>query len=312
MRKPIKIQTALLAWYETYGRKLPWRDLHSHSNEWLRDPYHILVSELMLQQTQVSRVLPKYEAFVHTWPTLFDLSRAKLSDILIAWKGLGYNRRAKYLLELSVIVTHQHDGKIPSDLKTLLKLPGIGPYTASALLVFAFGQQATVIDTNVSRVISRVFVGMKQCPLPKLHEIALQVLPQGKADQWHQCLMDFGALVCLSNHATCDVCPIALMCTANRQAKTLGYVSFAQYKETVPITKKYSKKDNGKKFIETDRYFRGRIIDSLRNGEMSMMKLQEIMGVEYKLSDRVRFGKLIESLVIERLISITGNQVSLG
>ncbi|HSW89427.1 MAG TPA: A/G-specific adenine glycosylase [Patescibacteria group bacterium] len=288
MSSPILFQKLLLFWFKKNKRDLPWREVP-------RDPYHILVSELMLQQTQVSRVLPKYKAFLSKWPTIESLSRAKLSEVLIAWQGLGYNRRAKYLLETAKILV----GKtFPSETKELQRLPGFGPYMVSAIRVFAFNFQEVVMDVNVKRVYGRLDID--------------PFVPKGKADEWHQALMDFGALVCTARQPHCEACVLSKICSANSKAKVGGYQNFADFLIANPAKKKMSKKDVGKKFEETDRYFRGRIIDFLRQGESSMLLLQTHIVETHKLSDRKRFGTIIESLVIDGLICIRANKVYLA
>lgn len=281
----------MLAWYTKNKRALPWRDVP-------RNPYHILVSELMLQQTQVSRVLPKFQHFIETWPTLESFSKASLSDVLIAWQGLGYNRRAKHLLETAKIITHTYMGVFPQERDVLKNLPGFGPYMVSALRVFAFGFQEPVIDVNVKRIQDRT--GLETF-----------AIPAGKADEWHQALMDFGSSICTAKSPRCISCPVARLCRANKEAKALGFETYADWLATVPKIKKVSKKDIGKKFEETDRYFRGRVIDFLRGGEKSMMEVQDHILIAHRLSDLKRFGSIIESLVIDGLIKIEGNTVHL-
>ncbi len=311
-------QEFLLSWYEKNKRDLPWRKLEfrgkSQGIRNLRDPYRILVSELMLQQTQVTRVTPKLEGFLLKWPTIQALADAPLSDVLVEWKGLGYNRRAKHLLETAKIVVHSYDGAFPSDLKTLSSLPGFGSYMISALRVFAFGKQEPVVDVNVARVIGRVQALELQVrnPIdPQMRELAEQSIPNGKADVWHQALMDFGSSICTSRKPKCSVCPLSRICRANKLAKAQGFEDFSQWLDVQPKLKKESKKDKGKKFEETDRYFRGRIIDFLREGKRSMEELHTYIHNDHHLEDRKRFGSLIEQLVIDGLIVVRGNTVGL-
>lgn len=266
----------------------------------------------MLQQTQVVRVLPKFAHFIARWPTIDALSQAKLSDVLTEWQGLGYNRRAKHLLETAKIVTQTNTGVFPVTQKELLALPGFGPYMVSALRVFAFGTQDAVIDVNISRVLSRVETGLRPVSTKEIQEIAEQNIPKNRADEWHQMLMDFGSLICKSKAPKCDKCPVARLCLANREAKVLGFSNFASWLSVQPKVKTQSKKDIGKKFEETDRYFRGRIIDLLRSGDQPMEHVWEHLSVVHVLDDRVRFGRLIEGLVVDGLIKIQGNSVSLA
>ncbi|MEP7166833.1 MAG: A/G-specific adenine glycosylase [Candidatus Woesebacteria bacterium] len=289
---PVHIfQEFILAWYAKNRRDLPWRKVP-------RNPYHILVSELMLQQTQVSRVLPKFTHFISKWPTIESLADAKLSEVIIEWQGLGYNRRAKHLLETAKIIVHDYQGLFPKDNKELQNLPGFGPYMVSAIRVFAFGMQEPVLDVNVRRIQERT--GLEPF-----------AFPQEKADEWHQALMDFGSNICTAKAPACSLCPVSRICQANKEAQRLGFETYAQWLATQPKVKKISKKDIGKKFEETDRYFRGRIIDFLREGSTSMQKVQDHILVTHKLSDRKRFGNIIESLVVDGLIIVEGSTVHL-
>lgn len=304
------IQLLILAWFKRHGRSLPWRE-KTLTKGLLRDPYRILVSELMLQQTQVARVIPKYTEFLDKWPTFSSLSQASLSDVLILWKGLGYNKRAKYLLETAKIIHHEYEGVFPK-VEEKRKFPGIGDYTKSALFVFAFGKDDVVIDTNISRIIWRVWFGVEQVSNKEIAETARQVIPNKKADMWHQALMDFGALVCTARLPTCEACVLKDCCQANKQAQKEGYLSFRAWLMDHPQKKKITGKDTGKRFEETDRYFRGKIIDCLRGGAMPMSVLWQRMETELNFHDRKRFGELIESLRIDGLISILRTMVQLA
>ncbi|PWU23601.1 A/G-specific adenine glycosylase [Candidatus Cerribacteria bacterium 'Amazon FNV 2010 28 9'] len=322
-----KFQSILLNWFSKHGRELPWRTPPQSSpcegeetpplfkrgkqGMFLRDPYLILISELMLQQTQVSRVLPKFTAFIEKWPTFANLTSAKQSDVIIMWQGLGYNRRAKFLWQTASVVTEQLNGIFPSTVKDIQTLPGIGPYTARALAIFALGLDEVTIDTNIRRILARVCIGTKQVSEKELYTLAKKVVPEGKADAWHQALMDFGSLVCLAKNPLCESCPLAEICVLNNESKQLGCANAADWLARQPKTKKVGKKDVGKKFEETDRYFRGRIIDFLRTGEQPMEALQSFICIEKKLNDLVRFGEIIEALVKEHLIEMKGNNVRL-
>lgn len=302
------VHKLLFAWYSKNKRDLPWRKCIDSSG--VRDPYRITVSELMLQQTQVVRVLPKFEAFIQQWPTVESLSQASLAQVLIAWSGLGYNRRAKYLLESAKIIVTTYNGKFPNDSESLSKLPGFGEYMVRALRVFAFGFQDAVIDVNVSRVLSRIFIGGSTPKKQEIKELARQLIPTNKSDQWHQALMDFGSLVCFAT-PDCEKCPLKKMCRANQESLNTHHVSYGVWLSTQPKVRKVSRKDVNKKFEETDRYFRGRIIEYLRSGATPMEKLQKHIVFEKKLHDRARFGRLIEQLVIDGLLKITGSTVLL-
>ena len=175
-----KFQAYIFAWWKTHRRDLPWR--HTH------DPYKILVSEVMLQQTQVSRVLPKYREFIQAYPTVKDLARASNSDVLKIWKGMGYNRRALYLKKAAEI------GEFPKSEGELVKLPGLGTYTARAILVFAYRKNVAMVDTNIRQIITHFFFHDAPQKDKIIQNIADQLVPKGKSWEWHQALMDYGAL----------------------------------------------------------------------------------------------------------------------
>ncbi len=180
-----QFQQHILSWYDTFKRDLPWRGDP--------DPYHILVSEVMLQQTQVDRVIPKYLAFLERFPSLKDLAEASTGDVLRQWQGLGYNRRALNLKRAAEATMREHGGHLPSAVDELETLAGIGKYTARAVASFAFGLQVPVVDTNVRRVLSD-FVGFNLTDR-ETWQLAERVLPAGRAADWNQALMDYGALV---------------------------------------------------------------------------------------------------------------------
>src|SRR5438552_15733269 len=184
--------TSLLTWYAAEQRNLPWRTTS--------DPYAILVSEVMLQQTQVDRVLPKYQQFLATFPTLAVLAAAPTADVISAWVPLGYNMRAVRLQSIARQVIAEYDGRIPDAIEELLKLKGIGRYTAGAIACFAYSKQVATVDTNIRRVLHRIFLGLEY-PAPRLNDsqmlaLAEQVLPSGEAYNWNQALMDLGATIC--------------------------------------------------------------------------------------------------------------------
>lgn len=178
-------QKEVFSFYKTHGRhSLPWRKT--------KDPYKILVSEVMLQQTQVDRVIPFYTAFLKKFPTASALSKAKLSAVLKAWQGLGYNRRAKMLHEAAKAITEKHGGKFPRPYEGILALPGVGPYTAHAVRAFAFNEPGIMIETNIrAAYIHRFFPRSKA--VSDLKIVPLVKVPKGKAREWYSALMDYGA-----------------------------------------------------------------------------------------------------------------------
>jgi len=201
----------LAAWYRRTARDLPWRAT--------RDPYAIAVSEFMLQQTQVSRVLLFYERFLHRYPTLAHLARARPAAVREAWDGLGYYRRAANLHRLARTVVKDHDGVMPSDLTALRRLPGVGDYTAGAIACFAFEQPAATVDTNVGRVLARAFRGWRSAPVSgraarQIAALALRLQPARGRAAWrfNQALMELGALVCTARAPRCPDCPVRTVC----------------------------------------------------------------------------------------------------
>ena len=199
-----RFQRRLLAWYRASGRKLPWRRT--------RDPYRILVSEIMLQQTQVDRVKGFYRRFVRQYPSFEHLAAADEPQVREAWDGLGYYARARNLQRTARIVVAEHGGRLPADAQMIRQLPGIGRYTAGAVLSIAYGQDEPILDTNAARVLQRWFGvrvrGGKGALHRRLWELAAQVTPAGEAGDFNQAIMDLGATICQARRAECDVCPV--------------------------------------------------------------------------------------------------------
>jgi A/G-specific adenine glycosylase len=200
----------LLAWYDQNGRDLPWRCA--------ADPYQILVSEMMLQQTQVDRVLPKYHEWLERFPSLEALAARPVEEAVETWYPLGYNIRPRRLHSIAREAVARYGGALPSDEETLLSFKGIGPYTAGAIRSFAFGQRAAILDTNVARVLFRVFVGKGD---PKRHDlrkhlwaVSRAVLPRLRVFDFNQALMDFGAVICPARKPKCPTCPMRRSCAA--------------------------------------------------------------------------------------------------
>ena len=209
--------TSLRRWFRVNGRDLPWRAT--------RDPYRILVSELMLQQTQVSRVVPKYAEFLAAFPTLHHVARARPARVMEAWSGLGYYARARNLRALARVVTDRGRyaaGTLPPDAESLRALPGVGAYTAGAVSSFAYERRAELVDTNVARVLKRVFapdVALKTgAGQKRLWAIARALLPRTGKSTWthNQAIMELGALVCTARIAHCGVCPVRRLCATYR------------------------------------------------------------------------------------------------
>ena len=214
------LSAALLAWYERERRDLPWRGT--------RDPYRILVSEVMLQQTQVARVVPRYEAWIERWPTAGALAAAPLADVLRAWVGLGYNRRAVRLHEAAKVVAERG---WPEDLR---ELPGVGPYTAAAVGSFAFGRQVVAIDTNARRLFARA---------------GTLSPPAGSAATFNQATMELGARICTARRPRCGECPLTRRCPSSGRVAVKA-----------PAARR------SVRFEDTDRYVRGRVVAALAEG----------------------------------------------
>jgi A/G-specific adenine glycosylase len=205
-----RFRKRLLEWYRRNGRDLPWRRT--------RDPYRILVSEVMLQQTQVDRVLPKYHEWLDKYPTIEALAAAHPGDVAETWRPLGYNVRPRRLHAIARESVERYGGTLPCDEETLRSFDGIGAYTAGAVLSFAFGQRAAILDTNVARVLFRVFVGRGA---PKTHamrrhlwDVSRAVLPMRHVFDFNQALMDFGAIICTARNPKCLMCPMQKGCAA--------------------------------------------------------------------------------------------------
>lgn len=200
----------LLAWYGENGRDLPWR----HAD----DPYHILVSEIMLQQTQVDRVLPKFREWLEKYPSLAALAAAPVDEVVETWYPLGYNIRPRRLHSIAREAVASYGGRLPRDEETLLSFKGIGEYTAGAIRSFAFGQRAAILDTNVARVLRRVFAVVATTPASpsrarrRLWAISRALVPRKRVFDFNQALMDLGATVCVARKPKCLLCPMASIC----------------------------------------------------------------------------------------------------
>jgi A/G-specific adenine glycosylase len=201
-------RTRLLRWYGRHQRPLPWRRT--------RDPYAILVSEVMLQQTQVARVEDYWTRFLRRYPTVVDLAAASADAVERSWEGLGYYARARNLHAAARAVVRDHGGAFPRDPDALVKLPGIGRYTAGAVASIAFDADVGTVDTNVARVLGRAFAvrGAKKSArrTRRLWTLAHALVPRGRAGDWNQALMDLGATICTARAPRCPVCPVARAC----------------------------------------------------------------------------------------------------
>jgi A/G-specific adenine glycosylase len=205
-----RFRRLLLRWYHANGRELPWRRTD--------DPYHILVSEVMLQQTQVDRVLPKYHEWLHKYPSLAALASAPEHDVAETWRPLGYNIRPRRLHAIARESVARYGGELPSDEKTLRSFKGIGAYTAGAIRSFAFGERAAILDTNVARVLFRVFVGRGDVKAHAMRRhlwaVSEALVPHKHVFDFNQALMDLGAIVCVARKPRCASCPMSKLCTS--------------------------------------------------------------------------------------------------
>lgn len=201
-----RFQQRLLKWYREHGRDLPWRNTSN--------PYHILVSEVMLQQTQVDRVIPKYHEFLDRYPGFKELAAAPVEEVRKTWYPLGYNIRPERLHSIACETVVRYGGALPKESEQLLSFKGIGRYTAGAIRSFAFREPAPILDTNVMRVLHRVFVGEGEPKTQKslLWKLSEDLIPRGKCYDFNQALMDFGAMTCSARDPYCLLCPMKTLC----------------------------------------------------------------------------------------------------
>lgn len=283
-------------WYARNARDLPWRRA-----PFLGDPYAVLVSEIMLQQTQVDRTIPKFLEFMARFPSIESLAEATPGEVITLWAGLGYNGRAVRLQRLASVVVSELGGVLPSKPNELRGLPGVGPYTASAVASFAFGATVPVLDTNVFRVLSRLVHGAKAPSRAEVEPLATELLPgaDGPLDgsTWHQALMDLGATLCTSNGPRCLLCPLREHCAAAPELQ--GGADRETAKASVPYTPKQST------FVGSQRFYRGRIVEGLRAAKNDGLRVDE-MGTELKedfggAEDRAWLGAIIDALVRDGL-----------
>lgn len=272
----------LLDWFGHRQRDLPWRRT--------RDPWAVLVSELMLQQTQVSRVLPKYEAFLDRWPDPAACAASPLSEVVTAWAGLGYNRRAVNLHRCALQVVAQHGGRLPEDLSALLALPGIGPYTARAVLAFAFeSDEVGVLDTNAARVHAR-WAGRPLKPKEAQDRADAAVAPAA-GWAWNQAMLDLGATVCVPRSPRCEACPVADGCAWQQAGRPLPD----------PAVGSAGVSTGQSRFDGSDRQGRGRLVDALRRGPVAAADLASAMGWP---DDPERAARVASTVVADHLATV--------
>jgi A/G-specific adenine glycosylase len=280
-----KVQRKVLAWFEEHGRIFPWRET--------RDPYRTLVAEVMLQQTGTGRVTPTYGAFLQRFPTLDRLAHAPAMEVIQAWQGLGYNRRAVDLHRAAQTIARDHGGVFPTEPAVLRRLPGLGEYTSSALACFAFDRQVPVVDTNVRRVLSRAVLGKDpdEVPNDRIGGLAAEWLPPGEAYRWNQALMDIGAMVCRVSSPLCTKCPLRASCV---------YAAKGRHR-TAPVRAARP----AEKFEGSRRQARGSIVDHLRRAArkgVSVGRLAKQLGPD---ADAGRLAELLAALEKEGLAELT-------
>jgi A/G-specific adenine glycosylase len=246
-------QAAILTWYRTWARGLPFRST--------ADPYAILVSEAMAQQTQAARAGDAWIGFMTRFPTVESLASAQLADVLRAWRGLGYNRRAVSLWKAARRIVAELGGEVPADIDALQTLPGVGPYTARAVAAIAFGRPVGAVDTNVRRVLGRIIEGDDgRLTTGQLQDLADAVVPRDRPGSWTHALMDLGATLCRPRRPRCDECPAAPWCSYAATDRGRGHGS-------QPATTRRDRRaaSSATPFPLTARWLRGRIVDRLRD-----------------------------------------------
>lgn len=291
------VTVELAEWWHASARDLPWRFGRA-------TPWGVLVSEVMSQQTQMSRVVPYWNDWMERWPDAAALAGAAKSDVITAWGRLGYPRRALRLQECARVVASDYGNELPQTYDELLALPGIGDYTASAVMSFAFGERIAVVDTNIRRVLSRVFLGVESlggAASPAERALAKRVLPQDGVSKcrrfdrssvvWNQSVMELGAIVCTAKSPLCEACPVSSRCVFLRDGRPgLGE------RRTRPR----------QRFQGTDRQVRGLVLNALRNlpeGEIAVDR----KSLERLWDDHIQLDRCIASLDEDGLIEILPN-----
>jgi A/G-specific adenine glycosylase len=280
-------------WYRRHGRSLPWRGE--------TDPYRIILSEIMLQQTQVSRVLKAYPRFLRRFPSMRSLARGPKREVILAWRGMGYNNRAVRLHALASVIVRR-GMSIPATAETLLELPGIGKYTAYAILASVHGLPVPVVDVNIRRLLSRVFWRMPStADMRNEREIwhtAEEILPRRNVYDWNQALMDIGATICTARRPSCRVCPLGAVCRSR--------TSMIQ---PAPGARK---REPGLRGVP-DRIYRGRIVEALRNRRRGSTAeaLGRAIDPEFSRRDASWLGNLLKALERDGLIRLSPGKTAL-
>lgn len=282
------MQDALLSWAAVEGRDLPWRRT--------RDPWAVLVSELMLQQTQVPRVAARWGEFLERFPTPAACAASTAGDVVRAWAGLGYNRRALNLHRCAVAVVEHHGGSLPDELAALLALPGIGPYTARAVLVFAFERDMGLVDTNAGRFLARAGAG-RALGSREAQALADSLVPSGRGWAWGQAVFDLGALVCTKRSPACGRCPIVARCRW----------AVAGWPEPDPVAGSAGISAPQSTFAGSDRQGRGRLVDALRTAPVAEHDVGAVTGWD----DAERARRVADTLVADGLAVLSDGEYRL-
>ena len=282
-------QRAVLRWGRGRRGDLPWRAT--------RDPWAVLVSEVMLQQTQVARVVPRYHSFLGAYPDTSACADASLAEVLARWQGLGYPRRARNLWLTARTCVERHDGEVPDDLGALLALPGVGRYTARAVLAFAYERPVGVADTNIARVLARrAAVAMRPAVL---QATADELVPVGRAWEWNQALMDVGALLCRPRAPRCEECPVAPTCGWHRAGRP----------EPDPGVGSAGVSRPQSRYEGSDRQARGRLLAALATARIACREAPEVAGLA---GEPGRAATVVESLIADGLVAEIGEFLVLG
>ena len=286
-----RLRTAVLGWYRRHGRTLPWRGDN--------DPYTVLISEIMLQQTQVNRVLVKLPLFLAAFPSMKDLSKAPQRAVVSAWRGMGYNNRAVRLHRLSRLVMERHRGRLPVNAEELRTLPGVGRYTSHAILAFAFRKPVPVVDVNVRRLLSRLFWRLPDTgsvrPENEIWSLAGLILPDRRQYDWNQALMDLGATVCTARSPRCTDCPVVRLCRSAGKMKPRSAAS--------------SRTESLRHGLP-NRIHRGHIIDTLRGRKrpLPLTLLGPMLTPRFSAADVSWLSALVQALERDGLVTVKPGQ----
>jgi A/G-specific adenine glycosylase len=289
------LRVALLAWWDRGHRDLPWRRTS--------DPYAVLISEAMLQQTQVERVAPRYRAFLERFPTPAALAAATPAEVIRAWAGLGYNRRAVYLHRLAREVVARHGGALPRTAAELQRLPGVGPYTARAVAAIAFGEPIAAVDTNVRRVLTRIVDGGPGGRgAAAVQALADAALARDRPGDWNQALMELGATICTAGAPRCAACPVEALCAAAPRIRAV------REREGHYRAPRQTRPQGG--YPHSNRFYRGRILDALRAAGpegLAPAELGRRLRLDFTADDLPWLRRLLDGLARDGLVAWEGD-----